>query len=58
MFREGLREREMQDSRFIAVQRPGRAEGIGRALQIAYRNAQDLPGELCSYIQRLDRVAY
>lgn len=48
----------MQDSRFVAVERPGRAEGIGRALQSVYRNGHDLPHEIQMSLQRLNRFAY
>ena len=46
----------MQDNRFIAVPRPDPAEGVGRALQVAYREGPDLPSELRSYLEVLDRV--
>jgi hypothetical protein len=48
----------MQNSRFIAVARPSRAEGVGRALQIAFRDGQDLPFEMRSCLDRLGRVSY
>lgn len=58
MFREEFRGREMQDSRFIAVEPPSPAEGVGRALQAAFRDLNDLPTELRRCVQKLDNVAY
>lgn len=46
----------MRHSRFVAIARPHPAEGIGRALQVAYRNGQDLPAEMCGYLERLRLV--
>lgn len=45
-------------SRFVAVERPHPAEGVGRALQVAYRNGQDLPVELNGCLERLRRVPF
>jgi hypothetical protein len=49
-------ERSMSTGRFIAVERPSPAEGVGRALQVAYREGCDLPGELRCYLDRLNRI--
>jgi hypothetical protein len=57
MFHHDDKDREMQNSSFVAVARPHPAEGVGRALQIAYRDGCELPGELRKYIERLDRAA-
>lgn len=46
----------MQHERFIAVARPHPAEGIGQALQVAYRDELDLPSEFRSCLERLDRL--
>jgi hypothetical protein len=56
MFHSEARERDMSDSRFIAVQLPHRAEGVGRALQIAFRDGRELPADFRCYLDRLERV--
>ncbi|WP_157033010.1 hypothetical protein [Sphingomonas changbaiensis] len=47
----------MMDGRFIAVSKPNRAEGIGRALQVAFRDGFELPAEMRGYLDKLDHVA-
>ena len=47
----------MATGRFIAIARPSPAEGVGRALQTAFRSGFEMPTELRSYVDRLDRVA-
>lgn len=56
MFHGKFKGSEMRHSRFVAIARPHPAEGIGRALQVAYRNGQDLPAEMCGYLERLRLV--
>ncbi len=46
----------MTEGHFIAVPRPSRAEGIGRALQAAFRDGFQLPADLQNYLERLDRI--
>lgn len=48
----------MTTGRFIAIAKPSPAEGVGRALQIAFRDGFELPADLRSYIDRLDRFAF
>lgn len=48
-------EPRMPDDRFIAVGRPSRHDGIGRALQIAYREGCRLPAHFQAYLEKLDR---
>jgi hypothetical protein len=50
------REQDMTEGHFIAVPRPSRAEGIGRALQAAFRDGFQLPADLQNYLERLDRI--
>ena len=50
------REPDMTEGRFIAVSRPSRAEGIGRALQAAFRDGFQLPADLQTCLERLDRI--
>ena len=50
------REMIMPEDRFVAVERPSRAEGVGRALQIAFRDGHQLPAELQACVMKLDRV--
>ena len=46
----------MTEGRFIAVSKPSRAEGIGRALQVAFRDGFELPADMRSCLDRLDRI--
>lgn len=48
----------MEHDRFTVIEPPSRAEGIGRALQIAYRDGYALPRDLELYVTRLDRLRY
>jgi hypothetical protein len=52
------REQTMSEGNFVAVSRPSRAEGIGRALQAAFRDGFQLPAEMESCLNRLDRVRF
>ena len=52
------REKEMTDGNFVAVSRPSRAEGVGRALQAAFRDGFHLPDEIKTYLDRLEGVRY
>ncbi|HEU4968226.1 hypothetical protein [Sphingomonas sp.] len=47
----------MSGGRFIAVSRPSPAEGVGRALQVAFRDGFDLPADMRACLDRLDRIA-
>jgi hypothetical protein len=59
MFNAGANgERKMTTGRFLAIAKPSPAEGVGRALQIAFRDGLELPADLRSYIDRLDRFAF
>ena len=48
----------MNEDRFIAVARPAESDGIGRALQVAFRDGYDLPSDFQDCLKRLDRVRY
>jgi hypothetical protein len=48
----------MPDDRFIAVAPPARSEGVGRALQIAFRDGHQLPPELQACVNKLDRIRF
>lgn len=52
------REQNMAEGRFIAVSRPSRAEGVGRALQSAFPDCVQLPTEMLGCLDRLDRVRF
>ena len=57
MFNRGAKdERTMSSDRFIVVEAPSRAEGIARALQIAFRDGYELPQDIRHYVDRLDRI--
>lgn len=43
--------------RFVAVEKPSEAEGVGRALQAAFRDGFELPTELRECLDRLNRVS-
>ena len=58
MFNRGKdKEDAMSNGNFVAVPAPTRAEGIGRALQVAFRDGFDLPAEMRACLDRLDRVS-
>lgn len=48
----------MPEDRFIAVASPSRAEGVGRALQIAFRDGYQLPADLQACVSKLDRIRF
>lgn len=50
------KEMDMPEERFIAVSRPSRAEGVGRALQVAFRDGHQLPADMQCCLEQLDRV--
>ncbi|NNM76951.1 hypothetical protein HJG53_08565 [Sphingomonas sp. ID1715] len=50
------REQEMMEGNFVAVSRPSRAEGVGQALQSAFRDGVQLPSEMQRCLQQLDRI--
>ena len=52
------REKDLAEGQFVAVARPSRTEGVGRALQAAFRNRMHLSAELESYLERLECVRY
>lgn len=57
MFSRGSsEERNMPHDRFIAVEKPSKAEGIGRALQIAFRDGFELPVEMRTCLDLLNRI--
>jgi hypothetical protein len=47
----------MPGGRFVAVSTPSPAEGVGRALQIAFRDGFELPAEMRDFLDKLDRIA-
>ena len=49
-------EQIMAHGRFIAVKKPSRAEGVGRALQVAFRDGFELPSDMRVCLDRLDRI--
>ena len=56
MFSNGHgKETEMQ-GRFMAVGRPSDADGIGRALQVAFRDGFELPADMRACLAKLDRI--
>ena len=48
----------MSEDRFVAVARPAESDGIGRALQMAFRDGFELPPEFQDALKKLDRVRY
>lgn len=48
----------MNEDRFVAVARPAESDGIGRALQVAFRDGFELPAEFHDCLKKLDRVRY
>lgn len=42
--------------RFVAVARPAESDGIGRALQVAFRDGYELPPEFQECLKQLDRI--
>lgn len=58
MQRATYREPEMLEGHFTAVSRPSRAEGIGRALQAAFRDGAELPANMQNCLERLNRIRY
>ena len=56
MFNRGNSGQPMTGGRFIAVSKPSRAEGVGRALQIAFRDGFELPAEMRGYLDRLNGI--
>jgi hypothetical protein len=57
MFNRGQKDRTMPGGRFVAVSTPSPAEGVGRALQIAFRDGFELPAEMRDFLDKLDRIA-
>jgi hypothetical protein len=56
MLNRRYNERDMTEDRFVAVSRPSRAEGVGRALQVAFRDGFELPADMRSALDKLDRI--
>lgn len=57
MFNPGRdKEGVMSTGNFVAVPVPSRAEGIGRALQVAFRDGFDLPADLRACLDRLESI--
>lgn len=56
MSRDCKQKATMSNDGFIAVARPTRFEGVGRALQVAYRDGCQLNTDIQAYILRLERV--
>ena len=58
MFNRGKdKEDAMSHGNFVAVPMPSREEGIGRALQVAFRDGFDLPADMRACLDRLDRAS-
>ncbi|MFD1612526.1 hypothetical protein ACFSCW_12015 [Sphingomonas tabacisoli] len=47
----------MTESRFIAVSTPSRTEGVGRALQVAFRDGFELPAEMRAALDKLEAIS-
>jgi hypothetical protein len=56
MFNRGSDQRTMSEGRFIAVSMPSRSEGVGRALQVAFRDGYELPADMRAMLDKLDRI--
>ena len=54
--RVGHEEENMPQDRFIAVETPSTAEGIGRALQAAFRDGFELPPDLRASLEKLESI--
>jgi hypothetical protein len=46
----------VSEDRFVAVSKPSRAEGVGRALQVAFRDGFELPAEMRGCLDRLESI--
>lgn len=57
MFNRRYNERSMTESRFIAVSTPSRTEGVGRALQVAFRDGFELPAEMRAALDKLEAIS-
>lgn len=57
MFSRGSNEKDnMPQGRFTAVGTPGKADGIGQALQVAFRDGFELPYEMRACLDKLDHI--
>ena len=56
MWNGGTNEERCARNRFVAVTQPSRAEGVGRALQVAFRDGFELPPEMLACLEKLDRI--
>lgn len=46
----------VSEDRFIAIATPCKAEGVGRALQLAFNNGIELPADMLDCLARLDQI--
>jgi hypothetical protein len=58
MFNRGHSGHPMTGDRFTAVSKPSPAEGVGRALQIAFRDGFELPSDMRGYLTKLDAIKF
>lgn len=58
MLQRPTRRPEVPKSRFEEVARPDESEGVGRALQVAFRDGYELPAEFTDALKQLDRIAF
>jgi hypothetical protein len=57
MFNGGnTKERIVSQNRFIAITKPCPAEGVGRALQVAFRDGFELPADMLACLAKLDQI--
>jgi hypothetical protein len=56
MFNRGSNGRIMSQGQFTAVSTPSKAEGVGRALQSAFRDGYELPTDMLACLDRLNRI--
>jgi hypothetical protein len=56
MFNRGHSKHSVSEDRFVAVSKPSRAEGVGRALQVAFRDGFELPAEMRGCLDRLESI--
>lgn len=59
MFNKGhSEERAGSQRRFVAVAGFSRSEGIGQALQVAFRDGLELPHDMRACLEKLDRMTF
>jgi hypothetical protein len=58
MLQRPLAKRDEREDRFVAVTPPAESEGVGRALQTAFRDGFELPDAWRATLAELDRISY